>query len=256
MIYSVKNIDKNTMKIILKTKIILVVFLVNQCLVRADDAVYNPYSYDILPRNRIYSYHVKFEITHPGGSKKICSGALITNQWVLTSCKLFKYSTGITAYLGNGKSDGFIFNIQQQNIIYPSTNKQRKFQTIQLIKLPHQIKYTRSVQPINLPWNCDIHDNSEIFIIDETDNNLQTTVSSVISVSKINKFAYSVRSETSPAIHQNRIIILPQGKLLIGIFNDHNGNRVNNPNESFTFHHILEYSRFISDYTGLNLPNC
>lgn len=244
------------MKIIFET--IILVFLVHQCLVRADDAVYNPFSYDELTRSEIYSYYVEVEVTHSGGSSKICSGALITNQWVLTSCKWFKHCTAVTASLGNGSNDGFIFNIPQKNIIYGRNNEQQKFQTVQLIKLPHQIKYTRAVQPINLPWNCHLANNTEIFVIDadNNNNNLQTTVSNIISMSHTNKFAYRVRTENNPTTYENCILIQPQGKLLIAILNDHNGKRVTNPSKSFVFHHILEYSHFISNNTGLNLPNC
>lgn len=244
-------------------QLFLVLVSVHQNVGQLGVADYSRYSYDVPTHDEIYSYYTKLMVERTDGSTKSCAGALLTNQWVITSCKWLLSATTVTVHLGNPSIDGYIFDINERNIVHAKRGMSKARSSIQLIKLPEQIKYTETVQRIYLPSMCELASDKEIFIVDfessQNGDNLQSIASHIVPMSEcsktsldFNEFTYCIRGQIHQSKQHGHILIKPQGKELIGILNDHRQCY----ESSFTFHHILEYSRFISDVTGLSLPNC
>lgn len=247
-------------------QVFLVIILVHQNIGQLRVADYNRYFYDVPTHVGLYSFYSRLAITRSNGATINCSGALLTNQWIITSCKWLSNARTVTVHLGSSSIDGHVFNIHKRNIIHATSETDQTRSSIQLIKLPTQIKYTEAIQRINLPRDCELTRDNEIFIVDldstQSVDNFQSIASNIVSMTEctgnpsnfhINKFTYCIRGKHQQSKHHGHILIQPQGKELIGILNDHSSQRAE---FAFTFHHILEYSQFIANTTGLSLPNC
>lgn len=234
---------------------------------------YKPYSYDTPSVDGLYSYFIKLEVPQIDGSMEMCAGALLTNQWIVTSCKWLKNAINVTAILGNDAADGYSLNIDENDIIDASNGLYQDDVSIQLIRLPFRIKYTKTIQRIDLPSDCSLTSDEKIFlvgcdfsrVIGENARNLVSTTTNIVAMSECpenswtesNKFSYCVGVGGAEKVQRGRLLIQPQGRLLIGFLSGYgSSDNENYSGSKVTFRYIMEYSQIIANVTGLRLPNC
>lgn len=241
-------------------------------MVNGDNYDYYRYYYDIPKRRGNNAYYVQLDIKQLNSTNKICAGALITNEWVLTSCECLSHANNITVYLGDASDDGYMFNIGEENLFQMnSTHRECSFGDVGLIKLPYSIKYTETVQRIELPTHCKNMENKNVSIIShnfEQAKGVLDTRSKTVSLSKCEKKCRHSKAYTSTYCvfddiedlsngdNNGKIVVQPDGELLLGIVNHHISNEYRNSSFCFIFRHILVHSAFISKYTGLDLVSC
>lgn len=260
----------------MKSALLIIGFVAIQVLdlsaVSGSGADYNRYSYDRPSTKQLYSYYTKLEASQPDGSVAVCSGALLTNRWIITSCEWLNDAVNVTAVLGNAATDRHSLVVEKNKIVHATNGEYQDSALVQLIELPILIKYTEAIQRIDLPNDCALSSGDEIFIVDNSSqkagqnvNKLQSLTANVVplsecsrgSWSKSSKFTYCLRVDDSEKAQHTRLLIQPKGRVLIGFLNEFSRTDSNSaPGYSVAFHHVMQFSQVIASITGLRLPNC
>ncbi|XP_037729868.1 thrombin-like enzyme CPI-enzyme 2 [Drosophila subpulchrella] len=85
--------------------------------------------------------------------KLICSGTLITNQYVLTAASCIKNKRQIVVHLGNNDGDSFQSFPVKKVYIHRSYSEITKDNNIGLIKLDAVVEYSANIRPICITKN-------------------------------------------------------------------------------------------------------
>lgn len=239
------------------------------------------YSYDIPSRDSQYGYYVQLESYKTNSIERYCGGALISNEWILTSCNCIRNADRVVLRAGNGTGDGFVYTVDATSLyVHEMYQADHGIADIGLVKLPEFVKYSKTVQKIELSDRCDEESYSDDVLVvtsDFTQNEKEkinfpmASAASFKSIpfakcqknypiftSKSSKSVLCVESKASAKQHVGdggRILIRPKGNQLIGVFNFCHGEFSDNDN-TLVFRYVAAYYDFIAKHTGLDLPNC
>lgn len=118
-----------------------------------------------------FPYYVLLEISYPESSG-ICGSTLINKEFVVTAAHCLRSASKIVARLGlwkrlnvNSENGQQMQVVDMKNVfIYPYYSSFFVWNDIALIKLK-PVKFTATVQPINMPDSCESNENTDVIII-------------------------------------------------------------------------------------------
>lgn len=232
------------------------------------------FNFGIPSRDGQYAYYVQLEAIKENSLNRSCGGALLNNEWVLTSCNCILNADQVTLRMGNSVDNGYVVTVQSENLYIPEKcQPEHRIADIGLIKLTEWIKFSETIQKIDLPSRCEQPEIMDVSIISNDETNIypkarstpyktipfvdcQKTYRDLTFRSK--KSVYCVKSNGN-TISQlgsgGRILMSPKGNVLLGVFNFCHEEYYSN-DYPLVFRNVVAHYDFISKYTGMDLPKC
>lgn len=213
-----------------------------------------------------YPFIVDVRVTRSTGKiNNTCSGAIVSVEWILTSCNCLYNANKIEVHL----EDGFKFSLNPDKIeFHEQCRPEYKYGDIALINIPDSISLKYNFQTISLPLNCDLNDENITMsivsstIYEEADYPFYKFSVPAIGVPKAecekiysklieDDSIYCVRAKSTLG-DGGKILIEPKRNVLLGLFNFSDCDNV----YPLVFRRVEDYIAWIAEHIGFEMPKC